>query len=113
MYFATFCLPTFSFDCFRNFGSCIDKNNDDVFQPCNLFLTDRGSILPRLQLGDFGLACHDDGTRTVSETDDMLPQQWCDAYHSAGVGTAVYSAPEQASRVYDTAVGYLYLLFLP
>lgn len=73
-------------------------------KPCNLFLRDCGSKFPRVLLGDFGLACHDSNNSFSFGSDSLLNGDNDLKYHSAGVGTALYSAPEQSSSNYDTSV---------
>ncbi|VDD89047.1 unnamed protein product [Enterobius vermicularis] len=71
-------------------------------KPCNLFLCDRSPDYPRVLLGDFGLACRDTNIDEGYETKQI--DRCSTKYHSANVGTVMYSAPEQSSSCYDTSV---------
>uniref|UniRef100_A0A3B3S681 non-specific serine/threonine protein kinase n=1 Tax=Paramormyrops kingsleyae TaxID=1676925 RepID=A0A3B3S681_9TELE len=58
-----------------------------VFQPRNIFL--HGSDC-HVKIGDFGLACRD----IIVDAQDCEPSASC-SFHTTGVGTFVYAAPEQ------------------
>ncbi|VDO38456.1 unnamed protein product [Onchocerca flexuosa] len=72
-------------------------------KPSNIFLRNESSSpFPSVLLGDFGLACLHQ-TKMVYNT--IVTENEITIIHSEGVGTSVYTAPEQQnSTVYDTAV---------
>jgi eukaryotic translation initiation factor 2-alpha kinase 1 len=94
-------------------------------KPGNIFLI---KDIMQIKIGDFGLACTDLISNTQIENlnniTEKVPKKSNDTYHehTAGVGTSLYSSPEQLNmKSYDYRVQILkknilsvvfYLIFL-